>query len=184
MIRVSKPVLLGLIALPVLLMGRKAKARPSASGGAGKGVSDKGAVEWVTLPDGTVMIRLDDGRLVYPPFAYQGEGAPPPEIPPFSPPPPPPPKPKPKLTSQQQEIVDETTAFVKEKFGGDWKKAFDAYAGNDGLIGKDELSDMFSDGGIGPYGARDIAAARVIEFIDGDGDGKISWEEFGAKLGI
>lgn len=184
MIRVSKPLLLGLIALPVLLMGRKAKARPSASEGAGKGVPDKGAVEWVTLPDGRVMIRLDDGRLVAPPFAYQGEGAPPPEIPPFSPPPPPPPKPKPKLTSQQQEIVDETTAFVKDKFGGDWKKAFDAYAGNDGLIDGDELSDMFSDGGIGPYLFRDQAAAKVIEFIDGNGDGKISWEEFQAKLGV
>jgi hypothetical protein len=117
--------------------------------------------------------------------------APPPGPPPFFPPVPQPPVPQPPVpqpppktrTPEEQELVDGIKALVKNKFGGDYRAAFDAYAGPDGKIDSDELSTVLEQAGIGNGLTRGFWVSGVLDKVDQDGDRKISWPEFQAVVG-
>jgi Ca2+-binding EF-hand superfamily protein len=79
--------------------------------------------------------------------------------------------------------VDGIKALVKNKFGGDYRAAFDAYAGPDGKIDSDELSTVLEQAGIGNGLTRGFWVSGVLDKVDQDGDRKISWPEFQAVVG-
>jgi hypothetical protein len=119
---------------------------------------------------------------VAPPPGPQPPVAPPPgPQPPVAPPlgPQPPPKTR---TPEEQELVDGIKALVKNKFGGDYGAAFDAYAGPDGKIDSDELSTVLEQAGIGNGLTRGFWVSGVLDKVDQDGDRKISWPEFQAVI--
>jgi len=80
---------------------------------------------------------------------------------------------------EKQQLEEKVAALVEARFGGDYRKAFDHSDSNhDGKVGKDELMALLQDAGIGNFLTRSTWAAGVIEQLDTDGDGRISWPEF------
>ena len=80
---------------------------------------------------------------------------------------------------EKQQVEEKVAALVEAKFGGDYQKAFEHYDSNhDGKVSKDELMTLLQEAGIGNFLTRSTWAAGVIEQLDTDGDGRISWPEF------
>jgi hypothetical protein len=78
-----------------------------------------------------------------------------------------------------EELKAKVGALVGNKFGGDYKKAFDHYdTDHDGGITKSELTRLLSDAGVGNSLTRGTWASRIIEKLDKNGDSKIEWDEF------
>jgi calcium-binding protein CML len=83
----------------------------------------------------------------------------------------------------KQELRDKVAALVGAKFGGDYAAAFGHYDANrDGVISKNELKVLLADAGVGSGWTRWAWVAGVVEELDADGDGFISWPEFAAVL--
>lgn len=81
----------------------------------------------------------------------------------------------------KREVEEKVSALVVSRFGGDYRAAFAHYdADRDGAIGKDELTTLLSDAGIGSGLTRWAWAKGILEELDTDGDGGISWAEFDA----
>jgi hypothetical protein len=81
------------------------------------------------------------------------------------------------------ELKTKVSALVTERFGGDYKKAFDHYdADKDGGVGRDELMQLLRDAGVGSGLTRGIWASRIIEKLDQAADAKIQWNEFESGL--
>ena len=82
---------------------------------------------------------------------------------------------------QKRELDEKVTALVRARFGGDYRAAFNHYdADGNQTIDKDELKALLSDAGIGSGLTRWAWANGIIEAVDKDGDGGISWAEFEA----
>ncbi|HVK10522.1 MAG TPA: EF-hand domain-containing protein [Gemmataceae bacterium] len=82
---------------------------------------------------------------------------------------------------QKRELDEKVTALVRTRFGADYRAAFTHYdADGNGTIDKDELKALLSDAGIGSGLTRWAWASGIIEAVDTDGDGGISWAEFEA----
>lgn len=80
-----------------------------------------------------------------------------------------------------RELKAKVSALVNQKYGGDWTRAFDHYASGDikdGKVNRDELKALLADAGVGNGLTRGAWASGIIDKLDGDGDGKIGWEEF------
>lgn len=91
------------------------------------------------------------------------------------------------MASEQnkQELRDKVAALVGARFGGDYRAAFGHYDGNnDRTISKDELKALLGDAGVGSSWTRWAWAAGIIEELDADGDGLISWPEFAAVFEV
>jgi Ca2+-binding EF-hand superfamily protein len=81
--------------------------------------------------------------------------------------------------STKKEVIDKVTAFVKDKYDGDWKKAFDTEdTDNDGKVNQDELCVILAKSGVGMSLSRWAIAIQIINVMDTDGDGLINWDEF------
>lgn len=88
-------------------------------------------------------------------------------------------------TETDENIVELKTkvgALVKSKFGGDYQKAFAHYDKDQSGVDSGELEKMLKDAKIGNGFTRGIWAGKIIEKMDGNGDGKISWQEFEAGI--
>jgi len=85
-------------------------------------------------------------------------------------------------TPEEQELINAIKALVKSKFGGDYRAAFDAYAGPDQEIDADELGEVLEQAGIGNAFTRGFWVSGVLDKVDQDGDRKISWPEFQAVI--
>jgi Ca2+-binding EF-hand superfamily protein len=82
---------------------------------------------------------------------------------------------------QRRELADKVEALVRARFGGDYRAAFGHYdADRNGLVSKAELKALLKDAGIGSGLTRWAWADGVIDALDADGDGHISWPEFEA----
>ena len=81
----------------------------------------------------------------------------------------------------RRELEEKVTALVATRFGGDYRAAFGHYdADGNGLVSKGELKALLKDAGIGSGLTRWAWADGVIDALDADGDGHISWAEFEA----
>lgn len=77
----------------------------------------------------------------------------------------------------EAELIEKTKALVRVKFGGDYRKAFNYYAGKDDLISRSELIDFLKDADVGTWVTRGIWADEILNRIDKDKSGQLSWDE-------
>jgi Ca2+-binding EF-hand superfamily protein len=71
------------------------------------------------------------------------------------------------------------TALVANRFGGDYRGAFDHFDANrDWVIDNDELKALLKEAGIGSGLTRWAWAKGVMDEADTDKSGTISWAEF------
>jgi Ca2+-binding EF-hand superfamily protein len=82
---------------------------------------------------------------------------------------------------QKQEIDDKVTALVATRYGGDYRAAFAHYdTDGNGTIDKVELKALLKDAGVGSGLTRWAWAKGIMDAMDSNGDGAISWAEFEA----
>jgi hypothetical protein len=82
-----------------------------------------------------------------------------------------------------KELKDKVGGLVKNKFGGDYKKAFDAYDSNkDGAIDAAELGKLLEDAGVGKPWTRPMWVSGIMKEMDKNKDGKIQWSEFESAI--
>lgn len=86
--------------------------------------------------------------------------------------------------AQKDELRDKLIKLVRDRFGGDYQKAFNYYDGEvkDGKISRKELSGLLSDAGIGNWLTRGMWASGILTELDTDLDGKISQAELESVL--
>ena len=84
---------------------------------------------------------------------------------------------------KREEIIKKISDLVREKYGGDWKAAFEGEdADKDGKISSKELTAVFAAAGIGSGLTRFLYVNGTMEQLDPNRDGFIEWEDF-AELG-
>lgn len=88
------------------------------------------------------------------------------------------------MADPRQQIIEKVTALVARKpWFGDWRKCFDFYdVDADGRISNLELTLLLVDAGVGNWWTRSEWARRIVEVMDANADGKISFEEFLAEV--
>lgn len=81
---------------------------------------------------------------------------------------------------QEDELRNKVDTLVRDRFAGDYRKAFDHYdsATKNGKISRNELFKLLTDAGIGTWLTRGAWALGIIEELDADQDGSISEVEF------
>ena len=86
---------------------------------------------------------------------------------------------------QKDELRAKVGELVRDRFGGDYHKAFDHYDGDvkDGKISHHELTRLLGDAGVGNWLTRSTWASGIIAELDTDKDGSISQAEFEGVLG-
>lgn len=87
--------------------------------------------------------------------------------------------------AQKRELVTKVARLVRTRFQGNYKTAFDHYAGKAepaGLVDRDELVSLLKDADIGNAFTRGAWASGIIEELDTSKDGKIGWSEFQKQL--
>lgn len=85
------------------------------------------------------------------------------------------------LADASSEIIELKTkiaALVRDSFGGDYKKAFGYYDPDQDGIGSDELSQLLEEADVGNVFTRSSWVAGILDKVDTDQDGRISWAEF------
>ena len=82
--------------------------------------------------------------------------------------------------AQKNELRDKVSKLVRDRFGGDYHKAFDHYDSDvkDGKISSRELAKLLGDAAIGNWLTRSAWASGIIAELDTDKDGSISESEF------
>ena len=82
------------------------------------------------------------------------------------------------------DLRERLAALVGTRFGGDYKAAFTHYdADRDGMIRKEELKSLLGDAGMAGSWSRWAWVEKIIETLDANGDGVISWTEFATVFG-
>ena len=81
---------------------------------------------------------------------------------------------------QKDELRVKVGELVRDRFRGDYHKAFDHYdsAVKDGKISPRELAKLLTDAGVGNWLTRGAWASGIIAELDTDKDGSISMAEF------
>jgi hypothetical protein len=80
------------------------------------------------------------------------------------------------------EMIQAARDLVTERFGGDRRAAWQFYAGQDGMVGRDEITTFLLNAGIGGWITRGVIASTILKEVDTDGDGRISWDEGQAAI--
>lgn len=85
---------------------------------------------------------------------------------------------------QLRELVDKVSRLFAERFGDDYRKAFEHYDRDkkDGGINRAELLQLLEDADIGNWLTRGAWAHGILAALDTDKDGAISRAEFEAVL--
>ena len=85
----------------------------------------------------------------------------------------------------RESVIQDVTAFVAERYNGDWKKAFDAEdSDHDGRLSSTEVSVILAKAGVGMRLTRWAIALEVISAMDVNGNGYINWDEFSKLSGV
>lgn len=87
------------------------------------------------------------------------------------------------MPDTRQELIAKLERHVDAAYDGDYRKAFDHYdRDGDGRVAIDELHDLLTDAGVGTRWTWKIWARGIMDALDSDKDGKISWPEFDLVL--
>lgn len=76
------------------------------------------------------------------------------------------------------ELTTKIRKIVEREFGGDWQRAFLSYSKGDDRVDGDELWRLLKDAGVGNVLTRASYVNKIMEVIDRDNDGRITWTEF------
>lgn len=76
------------------------------------------------------------------------------------------------------ELQTKIAAFVRANYGGDYKRAFEHYAADRVGIGADELKQLLADADIGNLFTRGSWVSGIMDRLDVNQDGRITWDEF------
>lgn len=87
------------------------------------------------------------------------------------------------MASEEQirELKDKISKLVNDKYSGDWYRAFTHYAalnGSSALVDRKDLLELLEDAKVGNMFTRGAWADGIIEELDENKDGSISWGEF------
>ncbi len=77
---------------------------------------------------------------------------------------------------KELELIGKVQGLVAERFEGNYKSAFDHY-GDGGRMDEDGLERLLKDAGVGNFATRGSWTAAIVEKLDGDRDGFISFAE-------
>lgn len=85
--------------------------------------------------------------------------------------------------SNERELARKIEALLMRKYGSTssatMRMMFNEYdTSRDGKIGRQELERLLSDARVGNTITRGMWVSGVIEKMDGDGDGQITWQEY------
>ena len=86
---------------------------------------------------------------------------------------------------EELELIDKVQRLVRVRFQGNYKRAFDHYAGrrrDGGQIDRDELMVLLKDADIGNALTRTAWVSGIISKLDKNGDGLISFSELEALM--
>lgn len=84
--------------------------------------------------------------------------------------------------AERQELIEKVSKLFAEKFGGDYRQAFDHYDCDKKGIDQPELMVLLEDAGLGNWLTRGLWARGIIQALDADQDGVISFTEFESVL--
>lgn len=84
--------------------------------------------------------------------------------------------------TDKKEVIDSIKAYVKKSYGGNYQEAFDAFAKNTGKVNREAVVNLLWYANVGWSVTRGLIADKIIEELDKDGDGLISWKEFNEAL--
>lgn len=83
-----------------------------------------------------------------------------------------------EMDAQANEVITKVQALVKEKYLGDYTKAFTAYdLDRNGKLGHRDVSKLLEDAGVGNWLTRGTWASGVIAELDLDHDGAVTIPE-------
>jgi hypothetical protein len=86
-----------------------------------------------------------------------------------------------KVAADRAEIVAKVTQYVDREFKGNWSAAFDHFdRDRDEKLSRDEVMEVLGAARIGYRATRWAIATQIVQTMDGDGDGKVSYAEFAA----
>ena len=77
---------------------------------------------------------------------------------------------------KELELVAKVQGLVMDRFDGNYKSAFDHY-GDGGRMDEEGLERLLKDAGVGNFATRGSWTAAIMEKLDGDRDGFISFAE-------
>lgn len=80
------------------------------------------------------------------------------------------------IDKNELELVEKVKGLVAGRFDGNYKTAFDHYGGG-GPIDGDALERLLKDAGVGNFATRGTWVAAVMEKLDADRDGFISFAD-------
>lgn len=79
------------------------------------------------------------------------------------------------MDAQANEVITKVQKLVKEKYLGDYTKAFSAYdLDHNGKLGHKDVCKLLEDAGVGNWLTRGMWASGVISSLDLDHDGAVS----------
>lgn len=81
---------------------------------------------------------------------------------------------------EAKELRTKVSALVDKEFGGDYRKAFNRFAGQDQHLNRSEVISLLKRAGIGNMLTRGAWADGILERFDANKSGTISWTEFSA----
>ena len=83
-----------------------------------------------------------------------------------------------ELSDEIIELKTKIAALVRDNFGGDYRKAFAYYDPDQDGISSDELSQLLEEAGVGNVFTRSSWVSGILEKVDVDQNGRVSWVEF------
>ena len=83
----------------------------------------------------------------------------------------------------RESIISDVTAYVVRVHGGDWRAAFDAEdTDRDGVLTSDDIIRILGKAGVGYRLTRGVIATQVLQEMDFNQDGGVSFDEFLKKM--
>jgi hypothetical protein len=83
-----------------------------------------------------------------------------------------------KEDPNEKELREKVGSLVKSRFKGDYKAAFDSYAGKDNAVDADEITRLLEDAHVGYPWTRGKWASEILAKMDKNKNNKIEWAEF------
>lgn len=84
-----------------------------------------------------------------------------------------------RIGEDRGSVVRKVTEFVTSFYSGDWQRAFAAFAPN-GQLAHSGLVDVLAAAGVGYMVTRPAIATEVLNALDTNSDGVLTFEEFNA----